>query len=59
MTHKVYAGTQIRELRQRLGLTQAYYAQRLGVSTPYLSQMENNHRFNTYDVLTPPQTPIK
>ena len=41
---KLYAGTKLRELRGRLGLTQKAFAQRLGVSLPYLNQMENNNR---------------
>ena len=41
---KLYAGAKLRELRQRLGLTQKTFADRLGVSLPYLNQMENNHR---------------
>jgi predicted transcriptional regulator/transcriptional regulator with XRE-family HTH domain len=43
-TQKVYAGMKLRELRARLGLTQKVFAERLGVSLPYLNQMENNHR---------------
>ncbi|SES25810.1 hypothetical protein SAMN04490244_108144 [Tranquillimonas rosea] len=41
---KLYAGVKLRETRTRLGLTQKAFAQRLGVSLPYLNQMENNHR---------------
>ncbi|MDB6177513.1 short-chain fatty acyl-CoA regulator family protein [Paracoccus sp. Z330] len=43
-TQKIYAGTALRETRARGGLTQKRFAERLGVSLPYLSQMENNHR---------------
>lgn len=43
-TQKIYAGTSLRETRARAGLTQKIFAERLGVSLPYLSQMENNHR---------------
>ncbi|WP_295046979.1 short-chain fatty acyl-CoA regulator family protein [uncultured Paracoccus sp.] len=43
-TQKIYAGTSLRETRGRSGLTQKRFAERLGVSLPYLSQMENNHR---------------
>ena len=43
-THKIYAGVKLRETRQRLGLTQKAFATKLGVSLPYLNQMENNHR---------------
>ena len=41
---KLYAGAKLRETRTRLGLTQKAFAGRLGVSLPYLNQMENNHR---------------
>lgn len=41
---KVYAGAKLRELRTGLGLTQKDFAAKLGVSLPYLNQMENNHR---------------
>ncbi|WP_296425460.1 XRE family transcriptional regulator [Yoonia sp.] len=44
MTSKVYAGAKLRDVRQRLNMPQAVFAQRLGVSIPYLSQMENNNR---------------
>ena len=43
-TQKIYAGVALRETRARTGLTQRSFADRLGVSLPYLSQMENNHR---------------
>ncbi|MBN2741717.1 MAG: DUF2083 domain-containing protein [Rhodobacteraceae bacterium] len=41
---KLYAGVKLRETRTRIGLTQKAFAERLGVSLPYLNQMENNHR---------------
>lgn len=41
---KIYAGAALRETRNRHSLTQRVFADRLGVSLPYLSQMENNHR---------------
>ncbi len=41
---KLYAGTKLRETRTRLGLTQKDFAAKLGVSLPYLNQMENNNR---------------
>ncbi len=41
---KLYAGAKLRELRGRLELTQKQFAERLGVSLPYLNQMENNNR---------------
>lgn len=43
-TQKLYAGAKLRETRARLGLTQKSFATKLGVSLPYLNQMENNHR---------------
>lgn len=43
-TQKLYAGAKLRELRTRLGLTQKDFAAKLGVSLPYLNQMENNNR---------------
>ncbi len=41
---KLYAGGKLRELRSRHGLTQRAFADRMGVSLPYLNQMENNNR---------------
>ncbi len=41
---KLYAGVKLRELRGRLGLTQRGFADKLGISLPYLNQMENNNR---------------
>ncbi len=43
-TQKLYAGAKLRELRGRLGLTQRVFSDKVGVSLPYLNQMENNHR---------------
>ncbi|MEM7319734.1 MAG: short-chain fatty acyl-CoA regulator family protein [Pseudomonadota bacterium] len=43
-TQKLYAGAKLREMRTRLGLTQKDFARKLGVSLPYLNQMENNNR---------------
>lgn len=43
-TQKLYAGAKLREVRNRLGLTQKDFAAKLGVSLPYLNQMENNNR---------------
>jgi predicted transcriptional regulator/transcriptional regulator with XRE-family HTH domain len=43
-TQKLYAGAKLRELRTRIGLTQKDFAAKLGVSLPYLNQMENNNR---------------
>ena len=41
---KLYAGSKLREVRTRIGLSQKDFAQKLGISLPYLNQMENNHR---------------
>ena len=41
---KLYAGAKLRETRQKLALTQKDFASKLGVSLPYLNQMENNNR---------------
>jgi predicted transcriptional regulator/DNA-binding XRE family transcriptional regulator len=41
---KLYAGAKLREIRTRLSLTQKNFAAKLGVSLPYLNQMENNNR---------------
>jgi predicted transcriptional regulator/transcriptional regulator with XRE-family HTH domain len=43
-TQKLYAGGKLRELRTKIGLTQKDFAARVGVSLPYLNQMENNNR---------------
>ena len=43
-TQKLYAGAKLRETRKRLDLTQKAFAEALGVSLPYLNQMENNNR---------------
>ena len=43
-TQKLYAGAKLREIRTRLELTQKEFAAKLGVSLPYLNQMENNNR---------------
>ena len=43
-TQKLYAGAKLREMRTRLTMTQKDFAAKLGVSLPYLNQMENNNR---------------
>jgi hypothetical protein len=43
-TQKLYAGAKLREIRTRLSITQRDFAAKLGVSLPYLNQMENNKR---------------
>jgi predicted transcriptional regulator/DNA-binding XRE family transcriptional regulator len=41
---KLYAGAKLREIRRKLELSQKDFAAKLGVSLPYLNQMENNNR---------------
>ncbi|HMO73467.1 MAG TPA: short-chain fatty acyl-CoA regulator family protein [Paracoccaceae bacterium] len=41
---KLYAGLKLREVRGRMGLSQTAFAAKLGISLPYLNQMEHNHR---------------
>lgn len=43
-TQKLYAGAKLREIRNRVSLTQRAFSEKLGVSLPYLNQMENNNR---------------
>jgi predicted transcriptional regulator/DNA-binding XRE family transcriptional regulator len=43
-TQKLYAGAKLREIRRRLHLTQKDFATKLGISLPYLNQMEKNNR---------------
>jgi XRE family transcriptional regulator, fatty acid utilization regulator len=51
MRQKFYAGTQIRRMRDGRSLTQTSFAERLGISTSYLNQIENNQRPVTAPVL--------
>jgi len=41
---KLYAGAKLREIRRKIALSQKDFAAKLGVSLPYLNQMENNNR---------------
>ena len=43
-TPKLYAGVKLREVRTQISMTQKDFAAKLGVSLPYLNQMENNNR---------------
>jgi predicted transcriptional regulator/DNA-binding XRE family transcriptional regulator len=43
-TGKLYIGRRVRELREAGKATQAAFAERLGISTSYLNQIENNQR---------------
>jgi XRE family transcriptional regulator, fatty acid utilization regulator len=41
---KLFIGRKIRELRETHRMTQAAFAERIGISTSYLNQIENNQR---------------
>ncbi|RCL02327.1 MAG: putative DNA-binding protein [Candidatus Tokpelaia sp. JSC189] len=41
---KLYIGRKIRDLREQHKSTQAQFAERIGISTSYLNQIENNQR---------------
>ncbi len=43
-TGKLYIGRRVREIREAAKLTQSTFAERLGISTSYLNQIENNQR---------------
>lgn len=43
-TGKLFIGRKVRELREASKATQAAFADRLGISTSYLNQIENNQR---------------
>lgn len=44
MSRRIFAGTQLRAIRAERSLKQAELAARLGISTSYLSQLENDDR---------------
>ncbi|TPK87046.1 ImmA/IrrE family metallo-endopeptidase [Mesorhizobium sp. B2-4-13] len=48
---KLFVGRKIRELREANKATQAVFAERLGISTSYLNQIENNQRAVSASVL--------
>lgn len=48
---RVVFGRRVRELREAIGLRQHEVAVRAGVSTAYLSGVENGHRNPTLDVI--------
>lgn len=50
-TPKLFIGEKLRELRDEHDLTQAKFAEKLGLSTSYLNQLENNQRHVTASVL--------
>ncbi|WP_377293265.1 short-chain fatty acyl-CoA regulator family protein [Rhizobium sp. SG2393] len=41
---KLYIGRKVRALRDQMKATQAQFAERIGISTSYLNQIENNQR---------------
>ena len=41
---KLFIGQNIRKIRENQALTQANFAKKLGISTSYLNQIENNQR---------------
>lgn len=41
---KLFIGRKVRDLREANRLTQAAFAERIGISTSYLNQIENNQR---------------
>lgn len=43
-TKKLFIGRKVRSLREAAKMTQAQFAERLGISPSYLNQMENNQR---------------
>ena len=51
MAEKLFVGPKVRTLRESHGLTQATFAERIGISTSYLNQIENNQRPLTAPVL--------
>ena len=48
---KLFIGRKIRDLREANRLTQAAFAERIGISTSYLNQIENNQRSVSASVL--------
>ncbi|ADH87786.1 transcriptional regulator, XRE family [Ancylobacter novellus DSM 506] len=51
MSKKVFAGHAVRNVRERLGLTQIDFARRLSLSPSYINQIESNQRPVTAAVL--------
>eukprot|EP01035_Chromulina_nebulosa_P042770 gene42770-57916_t len=39
---KLFIGRKVREIRQTSAATQAQFADKIGISTSYLNQIENN-----------------
>lgn len=51
MQKNLYSGHTLRQIRADAGLTQVEFAKKLGLSTPYVNQIENNNRPVTASVL--------
>jgi predicted transcriptional regulator/transcriptional regulator with XRE-family HTH domain len=48
---KLFIGRKVREVREKFQLTQAAFAEKLGISASYLNQIENSHRSVSASVL--------
>ncbi|WP_420411374.1 helix-turn-helix domain-containing protein [Roseibium sp.] len=51
MQKNLYSGHTLRQIRADTGLSQVEFAKKLGLSTPYINQIENNNRPITASVL--------
>lgn len=50
-SYKLFVGRKIREIRTESGMTQAEFSEKLGISTSYFNQIENNQRHVTAAVM--------
>ena len=51
MNKKLYSGHTLRQIRSDFGLSQTEFARKIGLSTAYVNQIENNNRPVTASVL--------
>ncbi|WP_299472996.1 helix-turn-helix transcriptional regulator [uncultured Roseibium sp.] len=51
MNRKLYSGHTLRQIRSEFGLSQTEFAKKVGLSTAYVNQIENNNRPVTASVL--------
>ena len=51
MSKKLYSGHTLRQIRSEFGLSQGDFAKKIGLSTAYVNQIENNNRPVTASVL--------
>lgn len=51
MAEKLFVGPRVRSVREEQNLTQASFAEQIGISTSYLNQIENNQRPLTTQVM--------